>query len=56
MWEEPKKIADDETVALIGIGGGVVLGWVLQEKTKGALRPRVSAGTGSLGLSFTYSF
>ena len=53
--EEP-KVADDGTVAFLGIGGGILVGWILQDKTKGALRPRVTASTGSLGMSVTYSF
>lgn len=56
VYRDKKKFADDETVALVGIGGGVLLGYVLQHKTKGALYPRVTAGTGSLGLSFSYTF
>ena len=56
FYAEKKKIADDGTVAFLGIGGGIFAGWILQEKTKGALRPRVTAGTGSLGMSFSYAF
>jgi hypothetical protein len=55
-YRESDKIMSDETAALLGIGGGIIGGWILQNKTKGALRPRVSASTGSLGMSFSYSF
>jgi hypothetical protein len=55
-YREREKFMSDESAAMLGIGGGALAGWLLQNKTKGALRPRVTAGTGSLGLSFTYAF
>ena len=53
---EETKVADDEVVLLLGIGGGTMLGYMLHNKTRGALHPRVTAGARSLGLSFTYAF
>jgi hypothetical protein len=54
FYRERDKLMSDEKALALGVGGGLILGYVLQEKTKGALHPRITAGTGSLELSFSY--
>jgi hypothetical protein len=39
-YEPARKIASDETVALLGIGGGVVIGFLAQHKFAPALWPK----------------
>lgn len=40
----PRKIISDELAALIGIGGGAIIGFVAQRKFAGALWPRARVG------------
>ena len=51
----PRKIASDETVVLLGIGGGVLLGFVAQHRFARALWPkgRVGLAPSSRGVSLS---
>ncbi len=49
VCEPPRKVASDETVALLAIGGGVVIGFLTQHKFAPALWPRTRVNVAPMG-------
>jgi hypothetical protein len=49
ICEPPRKIASDETVALLGIGGGAVIGFLVQHKFAPALWPKTRVNVAPTG-------
>jgi hypothetical protein len=49
VYEPPRKIASDGTVALVAIGGGIVLGFLAQHKFAPALWPKTRVNVAPTG-------
>jgi hypothetical protein len=47
--EEQRKFASDETIALVSIGGGAVIGFILQHKFAPALWPKMRVNVAPTG-------
>jgi hypothetical protein len=47
--EEPRKVASDEMIALLGIGGGAVIGLLVQHKFAPALWPKTRVNVAPTG-------
>jgi hypothetical protein len=54
-YEPPRKIASDETVALVAIGGGVVVGFLAQHKFARALWPKTRINVAPTGRGIVVS-
>jgi hypothetical protein len=54
-YEPPQKIASDATVALVAIGGGVVVGFLAQHKFASALWPKTRINVAPTGRGIVVS-